>query len=69
VVCPVINVLPNTAIGDNARAFQLRQMAGNARLAHAENLLQLRNGKLFLLEKKNETHSSRISQQSQQIKG
>jgi hypothetical protein len=68
-VCAVVNIFPHSAIGHHARAFQLRQMTGDARLTHAKNLLQLRNGKLFLLEKQQQTQAGGVCQQPQQING
>jgi hypothetical protein len=44
-------------------------MTGDARLAHTQNLLQLCDGKLFLLEQKQQTQSGWVGQQPQQING
>jgi len=44
-------------------------MTRDAGLAHAQNLLQLRDGKLFLLEEQQQAKTSRICQQSEQING
>src|SRR5947208_12994890 len=68
-VCAVIDIFSNPAIGDYAGAFQLRQMTGNARLAHPQNLLELCYRKLFLFEKKQQAQSRRVCQQPQHIYG
>ena len=47
--------------------FQLREMTGDARLAHAANLLQLRDGKFFLFEKQQQAQPGRIGQKAEQI--
>jgi hypothetical protein len=44
-------------------------MTGDARLTHAQNLLELCYRKLFLFEKKHEAQSRGIGQQPQQING
>jgi hypothetical protein len=69
VICPVVNIFPNPSVGYDTRALQLRKMTRDAGLAHAQNLLQLRDGKLFLLEEQQQAKTSRICQQSEQIKG
>ena len=68
-VCAIINIFADPAIGDYAGAFQLRQMTGDPRLAHPQNLLQLCYRKLFLFEKKQQTQSGWVCQQPQQING
>src|SRR6185369_16176582 len=45
VVRAIINILSFTAIRHHACSLQLSQMTRNARLAHAENLLQFSDGK------------------------
>jgi hypothetical protein len=44
-------------------------MTRNARLAHAENLLELGHGKLVLLKKEKEAEPSRVCQELEKING
>ena len=64
-VCAVIDIFPNAPIGDDSGAFQLRQMTGDPRLAHTQNLLELCYRKLFLCEKKQQTQSRWVCQQAE----
>ncbi len=69
VVCAVVNIFPNPSIRYHAGPLQLREMTGDARLAHAQNLLKFRHRKLFLFEKQEQAQPGRIRQQSEQIYG
>ena len=67
VVRGVVNIFPDPPIFHDAGAFQLGEMTGDARLAHAQNFLQLSHRKLFLPEKKEQTQAGWVCQQSEQI--
>src|SRR6266480_2758451 len=43
VVCAVVNIFPNSPISHDTSALQLREMTRDTRLAHTQNLLQLRH--------------------------
>ena len=62
VVCSVVNIFANSPIGYDARALQLGKMTRDAGLAHAQNLLQLRNRKLFLLEEQQQANRSYLDE-------
>ena len=51
----VINIFAYPSISHNTRAFELGEVTGDARLPHAQNLLQLCDRKLFLLQEKQQT--------------
>src|SRR5580700_7649802 len=52
---PIVNIFSRAPIIHHAGPFQLREMTRNTGLAHAQNLLQFRNRKLFLLEQEKQT--------------
>ncbi len=53
----VEGVLPGAPVVHQPGLFQLRQVGGNLALALAQNLLQLRHGKLFLLQQQQEARA------------
>jgi hypothetical protein len=63
----VIHVLARTPIDHRPGAFQLSKMAGNTRLTHSENFLELGHGKLFLLEKEKQAQTCGIGNQTEEI--
>ena len=65
--CPVVNIFASAPIFYDPRAFQLREMARDTGLAHAENLLQLGDRKLLLLEKQKQSQTGRIGEEPDQI--
>ena len=66
---PVINIFPGAAIFDHACVLQLRQMARDARLPHAENFLQLRHRKLLFFEEQEQAEPGRVGEQTEKING
>jgi hypothetical protein len=44
---PIEDALAAAAVRDQAGAFELRQVCGNAALAHVQNVLQFGHGELF----------------------
>ena len=61
-VCAVIDIFPNPAVGHRPGALQLREMTGDTRLTHAQNFLQLGDGKLFLFEEKQQAQTGWVRQ-------
>jgi hypothetical protein len=68
-VCAVVHVFSNPAVGQRTGPLQLRQMIGDAGLAHPENLLQFGHGKFLLFEEKQQAQASWVRQQPEQING
>ena len=65
----VINIFSRATIYHDPGAFQLREMTGDARLAHVQDLLELGHRKLFFFQQEQQSQASRIRQQPQQING
>ena len=61
----VVDVLSRTAITDEPGLAKLREVAGNPRLAHTEDLLDFDDGELFLLEKEEETQARFVGEKAQ----
>ena len=59
------NVLAVAAVVHQAGLLQLRQVGGNAALAHGQNLLQLGHGKLLALQQQQDAEAAGIGQQAQ----
>src|SRR6202022_2037149 len=58
----VINIFCRATISQDTGAFQLREMTGDARLAHVQNLLQLAYEKLFLFNEEQQSRRVGIRQ-------
>src|SRR4029077_5924412 len=69
VVRAIINILSDAAISHHAGPLQLSEVTRNARLAHAQNLLQFSDRKFLLLKKQQQPQPCRIGEQTQQING
>ena len=65
--CAVINILAGAPVFHHSSAFQLREMTGDAGLAHAENLLEFCDRQLLLLEEQKQSQAGRIGQEPKQI--
>ncbi len=66
---PIVNIFSRAAIFHHARALELREMTRDARLAHAENFLQLRHRKLLFLEEQEQAEPGRVGEQPEKING
>ena len=64
---PVEAVLALLAVFHQTRLLQLREMRGDAALAHGENLLQFRHGQFFAFEQQQEPQPAGIGQHSQRF--
>ena len=61
----VIDVFPGTPIPDQTRPPQLRQVGGDARLAHPEDFLNFDHGKLLFAQEKEEPQAGFIGEKPQ----
>jgi hypothetical protein len=60
-------MLPGTTVLHQAGPFQLREVTGDPRLAHAKDFLELGHGQLCFMKKKEEPEAGGIGQESEQI--
>ena len=63
----VVDVLSRAPILDQPGLPELREVTGNARLAHAEDFLDLDDGELLLLQEEEETEPGFIGEKAQRF--
>ena len=61
----VVDIFAGAPVAHEPRLAELSEMAGDARLSHGQDLLNLDDGKLLLLEQKEQAQTCFVGEEAQ----